>query len=215
MTKFRINVNLALTGHKVSLILQAILGGYEPRNEKRFERQASQFCTDQNIVFQHASRLVRCMVDCKLAQGDSVAARNAMELSRSIGARAWDDGPSQLSQVYLIGPVAIRKLTMSNITSIEDLAATDAYKIEMALGRNPPFGQETLNRVKSFPQLRVQMRMTAPLSKAPSGLVLVKVSAELGFLNETVPTQFAKKDIYVCLLAESSDGQLLHFYRVS
>jgi ATP-dependent DNA helicase HFM1/MER3 len=44
--------------------------------------------------------------------------------------------------------------------------------------------------------------------------VLVRVLADIGFMNEKTPEYFQKKPVYVCLIAELSDGRLLHFARI-
>jgi ATP-dependent DNA helicase HFM1/MER3 len=44
--------------------------------------------------------------------------------------------------------------------------------------------------------------------------VLVRVRADIGFMNEKTPEYFQKKAVYVCLIAELSDGHLLHFARI-
>lgn len=43
--------------------------------------------------------------------------------------------------------------------------------------------------------------------------VQVHVKAELGFINETPPVYFLRKAVHVILLAETSDGRKIHFYR--
>jgi ATP-dependent DNA helicase HFM1/MER3 len=42
----------------------------------------------------------------------------------------------------------------------------------------------------------------------------MQVKVELGFLNEKPPISWSGRMIYVCLLAESSDGRKLHFARI-
>lgn len=49
----------------------------------------------------------------------------------------------------------------------------------------------------------------------PGRPVTVKVKAECGFMNEKVPMTFNKRPLYVCLLTERSDGQLIDFRRMS
>lgn len=44
--------------------------------------------------------------------------------------------------------------------------------------------------------------------------VKVRIRAELGFLNEQPPTYFHRKAVYVCFLAERSDGELIDFRRI-
>ena len=42
----------------------------------------------------------------------------------------------------------------------------------------------------------------------------INIKAEIGFLNEKVPLTFSRKPIYVCFVAERSDGHLLEFRRL-
>lgn len=44
--------------------------------------------------------------------------------------------------------------------------------------------------------------------------VRVTVVADIGMLNDVIPTNFAKHPIYVCFLAETSEGRLIHFARI-
>jgi len=157
--KFPIRVDLALPAHKVSLIIQSVLGGLDMRNENRFAGQRQQYFIDENIIFQHVHRLVRCIIDCQLYQEDSVAARNALELARSLGAKAWDDSPLQMIQIEKVGPVAVRKLVSAGIKTIEELDNTESQKIDMILSKNPPFGAMLLANLKTFPKLRVSLKL--------------------------------------------------------
>jgi len=43
---------------------------------------------------------------------------------------------------------------------------------------------------------------------------VVKVKAELSFLNDRPPVYFQKKPVYVSVLAETSDGRKAHFGRI-
>lgn len=40
------------------------------------------------------------------------------------------------------------------------------------------------------------------------------MKADIGFLNDKVPVQFNKRPVYVCFLAETSDGRKVHFCRI-
>jgi len=44
--------------------------------------------------------------------------------------------------------------------------------------------------------------------------VKVQVKADIGFLNERPPDKFASKLVYVCVLAETTDGRKIHFARI-
>lgn len=51
------------------------------------------------------------------------------------------------------------------------------------------------------------------VTKASEG-VKVQVKADIGFTNEKPPERFGNKLVYVCMLAETSDGRKVHFARI-
>ncbi|KAH0565973.1 hypothetical protein GP486_000619 [Trichoglossum hirsutum] len=208
--KFPIKVDIALAAHKASLILQSELGGVEFPGETRFLKFKPQFSQDRITILQHVQRLIRCIVDCKLHQRDSVSVRNGLELARSLGGRAWDNSPLYLKQISGIGPVAVRKLVAAGVKNIEMLEATEPYRIEMIMSRNPPFGHEVLAAVKEFPKLRVSAAMVGKDVKN-GGPVQARFRAVVGCDNDKAPVMFGRKFVYVIFLAETSDGELLDF----
>lgn len=50
-------------------------------------------------------------------------------------------------------------------------------------------------------------------TKTASG-VKIQVRADIGFMNEKPPAKFIDTPIYVCMLAETSDGRKAHFVRI-
>jgi Sec63 Brl domain len=212
--KFPVQVDIALSAHKVSLILQAELGGMDFPVGEQFAKLKSQFQQDKAMVFQHVNRLVRCVIDCQLTRGDSVSARHALELARCFASRVWDNSPLQLKQLEQIGNVAVRKLANAGINSIESLENTEAHRIETVIGRGPPFGMKLLSQLAQFPKLRVLVKMAGKEMK-PQRCIKIRLKAEIGFLNENVPVCFRRKPIFACFLAETSDGQLIDFRRIA
>lgn len=211
--KFPIPVNLDLPAHKVSLIIQSVLGVIDlPTDDSK---HILEYNTAKAAIFQHATRLIRCIVDCQLYLEDAVTTRNALMLARSFGAMVWDDSPLHMKQLDGLGPVYLRKLVNAGIMSIEDLETTEANRIEQAVSRNPPFGRDVQEKARLFPKLRVSMKMAGEPVIKKDEHVLVKIKAELGFLNEKVPETFQRRTVYVCLLAETSDGHKVHFARIS
>ena len=158
--KFPINVDIALPAHKRTLILQAELNGVEFPLDEQFMKHKKQYQQDKVILFSHVHRLIRCVVDCQLHLQDATAVRHALELARSFAARVWDTSPLQMKQIAQIGLVGVRKLVCGGINGIEALEATEAHRIEMLMSRNPPFGNETLSRLKDFPKLFVTLKST-------------------------------------------------------
>jgi len=215
MIKFPIPINLDNTAHKVSLVIQSQLGAVDLPIEESKQTSKGQFLVDVNIVFQHVHRLIRCIIDFLLCSDDSIALRNALMLCRSLGGRCWDDSPLAMRQVEAIGPAAVRKLVNANIRSVEQLANSAAHKIEMTLGRHPPFGMQTLQKLKNFPILRVDITIIGrPIINAGQGAT-VTVKADIGFMNEKPPEAYRQSPIYLIFLAETSNGQKVHFARIS
>ncbi|GIZ45559.1 hypothetical protein CKM354_000872000 [Cercospora kikuchii] len=211
--KFPIPVNIDLTAHKVSLIIQSVLGAIDVNTED--QRHRYEYNTSRLVIFQQAHRLIRCIIDCQLYLEDAVSARNALMLARSLSAQVWDDSPLHIKQIEGIGPVGVRKLVAAGLKSIEDVANAESGRIENAMTRNPPFGSELKKKAMAFPQLRISMKIVGePIVKKGEG-VTIKVNAEIGFINEKVPETFNRKPVYICLLAEASDCRKVHFARIS
>ena len=170
------------------------------------------------------------MIDCQIHLQDAVTVRCALELATSFGARVWDNSPYQMKQIAQIGPVAIRKLAMGGINSIEALEAAEPHRIEMLMSKNPPFGTKLLANLRDFPKLRVSVKMMGKVKRTSSTKReqllnkvkdclrgrsgIVKIKAECGFMNDTVPMFFHRRPVYICLLTERSDGFLVDFRRI-
>lgn len=157
--RFPVKVDVALPAHKILLLIQSELGGVEYPDGEQYQKHKFAFQQDKNVVFSHINRLIRCVIDCQISREDSIAARNALELARSFGAKVWDNCPLQMKQIDQVGIVAVRKLAAAGITSIDALEATEPHRIDMIMSRNPPFGVKLLGRVADFPKLRVNVKL--------------------------------------------------------
>lgn len=152
-------MNLDLPAHKVSLLIQSVLGGADILWDGEHAKHRHQYNTEALVIFKQINRLIRCIIDCQIYAGDSVSINNALIIERSISARVWDDSPLQMKQIDTLGIVACRKLAQAGIRSLEELECTDAYRIENLLGRNPPYGLKILERLRTFPKLRVSLQL--------------------------------------------------------
>ena len=166
--KFPIKVDLALHAHKRSLLLQAELGSVEFPTDEQYSKHKRQYNQDKAFVFSHVNRLIRCVIDCQIHLQDAITVRNGLELARSLSARVWDNSPHQMKQLPNVGLVAIRKLVMGGINSIEALEAAEPHRIELLMSRNPPFGQKLLASTRDFPKLRVSVKMMGKVCLRPS-----------------------------------------------
>ncbi|GFG07326.1 ATP-dependent DNA helicase MER3 [Aspergillus lentulus] len=212
--RFPVKVDIALPAHKILLLIQSELGGVEYPDGEQYQKHKFAFQQDKNFVFSHIDRLIRCVIDCKISLEDSITARNALELARSFGAKVWDNCPLQMKQIDQVGIVAVRKLAAAGVTSIDALEATEPHRIDMIMSRNPPFGMKLLARVADFPKLRVNVKLVGKEIK-PGKPVKIRFKAEIAFMNEKTPTFFQRRPVYVCFLAEASDGHLIDFRRIS
>lgn len=158
--KYPIKIDIALSEHKRSLIVQSELGGVEFPGDEQFNKFKRQYQQDKNVIFNHIHRLIRCVVDCQVHLRDAVTVRHALELACGFAARVWDNSPHQMKQVPNIGPAAVRRLANGGINSLESLEAAEPHKIEMVLSKHPPFGSRILAILKDFPKLMVSVKMT-------------------------------------------------------
>ncbi|KAJ4983953.1 Pre-mRNA-splicing factor brr2 [Stagonosporopsis vannaccii] len=213
--RFPIPVNLDLPAQKVSLIIQSVLGHADICWDGDASKHKQQYALEVATIFRSINSLIRCIIDCQIYLGDSASIHSALMLERGLGSKAWDDSPLQMIQVPEIGAVAVRKLVNAGIRSLEDLAATDARRIETIVGRNPPFGLKILACLRSYPKLRISLHIQPSSAARTSEGVRVHIKADIGFLNETPPDKFASKLIYVCVLAETSDGRKIYFARIN
>lgn len=210
--KFPIPVNVELPAQKISLTIQSVLGAIELPTEDR--KHQIEYLQNKTLIFSHIHRLIRCIIDCQLYLEDAISVRNALMLARSFGGQVWDDSPLHINQLEGIGPVYVRKLVSIGIMSIEDLEQTESHRIETVLKKYPPFGAELQEKAKAFPRLRIAMKIIGEPSVKKGHGVTVKVNAEMGFMNAKVPEVFNRQAVYVCLLVDTSDGDLVHFARI-
>ncbi|KFY43687.1 hypothetical protein V494_01845 [Pseudogymnoascus sp. VKM F-4513 (FW-928)] len=206
--KYPIKENVSTTAHKISLIIQAQLGGVDTPSDKEFNRR--QYQTDKTMVFERVHRLVRCLVDCKAVDNDAPATQNALELSRSISAEFWEHMPLQLRQIPNIGPAAVKKLVTAGINSVEKLITTDTATIERALSRNPPYGHKLLDSLKAFPRLTLTAEIMGRIVKSGQ-LPKVKIRARLGLKSQKA-SFWRHRQISLTFVAGVSNGKLAHFW---
>ncbi|KAG9892578.1 P-loop containing nucleoside triphosphate hydrolase protein, partial [Aureobasidium melanogenum] len=211
--RFPFKIDLSVTAHKVSLIIQAVLGRVDHIAEQ--PNQRVQYSIDQSLIFQHVHRLIRCIVDCQNIDKDAVGIRNSLMLSRSLAARVWDDSPMVLQQIEQVGPVAVRKLVDAKITTMDEFSSTDPGRLELVLNKAPPFGMKMHRQVQTFPKLRVSLQMSGqPITKTHEH-VAVKLKIDVGFLNDKTPIHYRNKPVFVIVLLGTSDGNRIEFFRIS
>ncbi|KAI5296167.1 Sec63 [Ascosphaera acerosa] len=157
--RYSIKIDIGTTAHKVSLLIQSELGAVDLPTGDQYNNHRLTFQQDKIMVFNHANRLARCLVDCSIAREDATLAEHALELAQSLNARAWCNSPLQLKQIEGIGIMSVRKLASGGIKTIEDLASSDAQRVDMLLSKNPPFGTRLVAKAAAFPQVMVSLHV--------------------------------------------------------
>lgn len=210
--KFPIKEAVTTTAHKVSLMIQVQLGGIELPNDKEFNFIKRQFMVDKSVIFDRVQRLMRCIIDCKSFEEDSIATRHALDLLRSISAGFWEYSNLQLRQIPQIGPAAVRKLVSGNVNSIEKLDEKDAAGIERIMSKNPPFGKKTKDHLAAFPRLELKSEIVGKVPFKQGKKPKVVVRAILGYKGTETPTWNGVKSS-LTFVAETSEGRLVYFWR--
>lgn len=202
--------NVSTIPQKVSLLIQVELGRVDLTNVSGFERQRLRGEAMRVLEVMH--RLIRAVVECKGSDSDGVGCWAALELARSLTAKAWEGRPMQLLQVPQVGPVLMRKLVAHNIRTVHQLVDADPGNIERIASRNPPFGKKMKDSVALFP--RLTLAAVIKDSKVErDGKPVVYIDALLGFSNTR--GKWMSKIPIVTFLAVTSEGVSAHFSRES
>ena len=138
--------------------------------DEQYAKYKRTFLQEKYLMFSNIHRLIRCVIDVQVYLQDAVGTRNALELARSLSAGVWDNSPFQMRQIAQIGPVAIRKLALAGINSIEALEAAEAHRIEQVLSKNPPFGNKLISQLRDFPKLRVSVKNMSKVSQIQASI---------------------------------------------
>ncbi|CAD6443757.1 87d6ab7e-c330-4c59-9a62-b32f5dcff704 [Sclerotinia trifoliorum] len=212
MIKFPIKDNISTTAHKIFLMIQVQLGGIESLANNDFRIISRQFNMETNIILDRVQRLIRCVIDCKAFDCDSISTRFALDLSRSVAAGFWEHSSLQLRQVPQIGPASLRKLAGNNVNSVEKLAGLDTAGIERVMSKNPPFGKKMKDNLMDFPRLTLTAQILGRALSKAGGQPKVKVNAVLGYANDKVPN-WLNRIPSLTFITEISSGTLVHFWR--
>nr|DBA11289.1 TPA_inf: MER3 [Testicularia cyperi] len=117
--------------------------------------------SDVRMIFAHAPRIVKAVMDVAIFRRDGHACKAALDLARSISARAWDGSPAMLRQIEQVGERSIKALAAAGLSTWESLAGSSASRIEMILNRNPPFGRNVIKAAKSVPRIGLEVLQKA------------------------------------------------------
>lgn len=207
---YPIEGSVSTVAHKVFLLVQMELSRVELANIHAFDRQRLRAEAERVLGVMH--RLIRAVIDCKGSDSDGPALWAALELARSMSAKAWEDRPVQLQQVPQLGPVLMRKLVSTNIRTVHQLAELDSGNIERIASRNPPFGKKMEDCLAFFPRLTLDAAIK-DIKVGPQGNLVVHIDVSLGFTNSR--GNWNGKIPIVTFLAVTTEGTPSYFCRES
>ncbi|GJD06524.1 ATP-dependent DNA helicase MER3 [Galdieria sulphuraria] len=137
---------------KVYLLLQVALEGDNDLFENNFGLKS-----EANRIVQISSRIIRALEEFLYSDWCSVSAATLKAITtihRAIESHVWPDNQlGMFQQIPGIGQTLSKCLSENGIRSLDQLENTDPRDIERIVGRNPPFGNEIIQRVQSIPQI--------------------------------------------------------------
>ena len=137
--RYRDSEKLKYPWQRIFYLLQITLGDIAVSKYGHQQVQEIQW------IFTRSHRIIRCIIECLHERGDGTGLLNALEMQAVFSRRMWSDSPLILTQVPRLGKVYSRNLNEAGIRTIADLRACDEQRIEVIIGRNPPFGNQVLS----------------------------------------------------------------------
>ncbi|KAL2759342.1 hypothetical protein ACRALDRAFT_1067812 [Sodiomyces alcalophilus JCM 7366] len=114
---------------------------------------------DRRPLLSTLCRALRCAADLAALRRDGPVLRRCLELARCLAASAWEGrSATELRQVPGIGAKKAETLISAGVASVRRLATLECYHIERLMSRNPPFGQDTLLTLRTFPFIKARAR---------------------------------------------------------
>ncbi|TNY19881.1 P-loop containing nucleoside triphosphate hydrolase protein [Rhodotorula diobovata] len=199
------------TADRVMILIQLVLDGV-PGSELKTDNINP--LLDARAIFSAAVRIIKCMVDVGVEREDG-AIRTMLELLRSLNGRCWDGSSFVLRQLDGVGEKSYKVLVTNGIKGFEDVRACEPDRLEVLLGRKPPYGRKLIAQATTLPQFEVTL--TAGNEEVLSGHsgVQVELSVDLRLVL-TKPLPAVKKGttkLWVSLATTTSDGEFIDFRR--
>ncbi|KAK4058700.1 ATP-dependent DNA helicase MER3 [Microbotryomycetes sp. JL221] len=197
---------LVTAADKIMVLVQVTLQGIASNDLKTDAVNPMQ---DASHIWPHVVRMAKCIVDILLDRRDG-GLRTAMELMRSVAARAWDNSAFVLRQLDRIGEKSVKALADRGITSLDQLRQTQPNVIELAVGRNPPFGLKLIAQAKLIPNFTIELA-SENLEVVENEGVHVTITVKVSVV-QTQPLCMTKKGpmpLFAMILIVTSDSEYI------
>ncbi|GAA5906230.1 hypothetical protein JCM8208_000668 [Rhodotorula glutinis] len=199
------------TADRIMILIQLVLDGV-PGSELKSD--SINPLLDARAIFSAAVRVAKCMVDLAVEREDG-AIRTVLELLRSLNGRCWDGSSFVLRQLEGIGEKSYKILVSNGIKGFDDVRECEPDRLEVLLGRKPPYGRKLISQAKTLPQFEITV--TASNEEVLAGRVGVQVDLSIDLrLALTKPLPAVKKGpmkLWANLATTTSDGEFIDFRR--
>lgn len=206
--------------HKINWLLQASLAAL-PLTQV-LKKGGKEICVSPDAeawaIWRNAQKISKATLDTAVVKKDAQTLLSAQELTRSLNGRFWDHLPVSMHQVDEIGAKSVKALVTAGIKSYSELARTPPERVELLLGRNPPFGYKVTDSAASLPQFDLQIEQVGFGQKVAEGCLVcvrVSVSRRLTWRKGVKPRVKNKEGqpYFLELTVVSSDRQKLYDFR--
>ncbi|KAI0306724.1 P-loop containing nucleoside triphosphate hydrolase protein, partial [Multifurca ochricompacta] len=207
------------TADKVFLLIQAVLGRI-PLHTMEYKSGETNALFDSLIVFRHASRIGRALVEVAIAKRHGAQIKHGLELTRNLSAKVWEDRPSVLCQIETIGEKSMKVLAQHGITDFEKLRGQDPIQIDLLLNKKQASGHKILFAVRELPQYSItidELSVIHSTSRNPVELELeVQCSVSLAGASSSKSKAHKNRHYHdmTYILTVTSDFEFIDFRRI-
>ncbi|PWI68920.1 hypothetical protein PCL_01305 [Purpureocillium lilacinum] len=211
--------------HKVFLLVQIQLQRI-PWPNKLAAQARHELYGERKRMDKILETALRCAVDILGHRKDGRGVSVALDVLRSVKAGIWEGSDNELLQIKGIGPQKKERLINAKIRTVKELAKLDFWHIERLLSRNPPFGQQMLHQLASFPVLTLQFDLVQHSGlQAGAGLdhgcglgppsTAACIARLIVNYGNNAPPMWAESTPWTTIVIEGDDGRLVYFWRGS
>ncbi|CDO93782.1 unnamed protein product [Kluyveromyces dobzhanskii CBS 2104] len=194
---------------KLSLLIQYELSGLEFPSYKDAGKHHQTLVQDKMLVFRHAPRVLKCMIDCFIEKNDGNSLKSTLFLLRSVAGKGWEDTPMILRQINTIGLVSLRKLVSHGICTFADMEKLTEQQIEYYLSLRPGNGYKIKSDLQLIPSLSLTYNVEEKQVFQKTTSVSFRVEVQAGFKSSTWHGQ----QLCMLVMLKTDTGILVDFRR--
>ncbi|KAJ3173414.1 Sec63 [Geranomyces variabilis] len=203
--RFPVSGKIGRIDQKINVLTQCHLASISLSDQK------SHLALETTTIMMQAPRIARFMAEVCATKGDATSLYSTINLCRCLLAKTWENSPFLLKQIESVGPATAKMLATAGICTFDKLAQSDPRSLEMAVNRNPPFGNKVQDLASLFPRLSLQMSQFKDLAHPTE----VELYVNAGLSNGAVAKTYGKKGpVYVSCIISLSDHTLVDYRRI-